>query len=240
MTQQDFMTEQCAATNLKPLYLTVEVPSFYTWTSAVGFAKGKERLRNCGFFVKGRAHGPVCTLKSKGCFSDCFSFHVKPGYSFCQILLTSSHCLMVSHVPFWKSNSFLLLSASSRGHAMQAHVQGCWKRIHGKPWRQFRRWNQMWAGWLWAPWGFQFVCNGKLQSKWLGNPGEPLTRNLLQTSQFTRSGGRKHDDPNNRASSSQKKRVLFLAYWMESSKSTILSVYPMPMPSRKDILLIMQ
>ncbi|XP_051663787.1 A disintegrin and metalloproteinase with thrombospondin motifs 13 isoform X2 [Manacus candei] len=40
MTQQDFMAEQCAATNLKPLYLTVETPSFYTWTSAVGFAKG--------------------------------------------------------------------------------------------------------------------------------------------------------------------------------------------------------
>ncbi|XP_026715926.1 A disintegrin and metalloproteinase with thrombospondin motifs 13 isoform X1 [Athene cunicularia] len=40
MTQQDFMAEQCAATNVKPLYLTVEAPSFYTWTSAVGFAKG--------------------------------------------------------------------------------------------------------------------------------------------------------------------------------------------------------
>ncbi|XP_051492754.1 A disintegrin and metalloproteinase with thrombospondin motifs 13 isoform X2 [Apus apus] len=40
MTQEDFMAEQCAATNLKPLYLTVETPSFYTWTSAVGFAKG--------------------------------------------------------------------------------------------------------------------------------------------------------------------------------------------------------
>ncbi|KAM4647633.1 A disintegrin and metalloproteinase with thrombospondin motifs 13 isoform 4-T4 [Amazona ochrocephala] len=39
-TQQDFMAEQCAATNVKPLYLTVEAPSFYTWTSAVGFAKG--------------------------------------------------------------------------------------------------------------------------------------------------------------------------------------------------------
>ncbi|NWU15526.1 ATS13 metalloproteinase, partial [Cephalopterus ornatus] len=34
------MAEQCAETNLKPLYLTVETPSFYTWTSAVGFAKG--------------------------------------------------------------------------------------------------------------------------------------------------------------------------------------------------------
>ncbi|XP_033923529.1 A disintegrin and metalloproteinase with thrombospondin motifs 13 isoform X5 [Melopsittacus undulatus] len=40
MTQQDFMAEQCAATNLKPLHLAVEAPSFYTWTSAVGFAKG--------------------------------------------------------------------------------------------------------------------------------------------------------------------------------------------------------
>uniref|UniRef100_A0A8U8CBU2 Uncharacterized protein n=1 Tax=Geospiza parvula TaxID=87175 RepID=A0A8U8CBU2_GEOPR len=40
ITQQDFMAEQCAATNLKPLYLDVETPSFYTWTSAVGFAKG--------------------------------------------------------------------------------------------------------------------------------------------------------------------------------------------------------
>ncbi|NXU05848.1 ATS13 metalloproteinase, partial [Buphagus erythrorhynchus] len=34
------MAEQCAATNLKPLYLDIETPSFYTWTSAVGFAKG--------------------------------------------------------------------------------------------------------------------------------------------------------------------------------------------------------
>ncbi|KAF4789206.1 hypothetical protein TURU_154728 [Turdus rufiventris] len=39
-SQQDFMAEQCAATNLKPLYFDVETPSFYTWTSAVGFAKG--------------------------------------------------------------------------------------------------------------------------------------------------------------------------------------------------------
>ncbi|XP_062496956.1 A disintegrin and metalloproteinase with thrombospondin motifs 13 isoform X2 [Pezoporus occidentalis] len=40
MTQQDFMAEQCAATNSEPLYLAVGAPSFYTWTSAVGFAKG--------------------------------------------------------------------------------------------------------------------------------------------------------------------------------------------------------
>lgn len=44
MTQQDSMAEQCAATNSKPLYLDVETPSFYTWTSAVGFAKGKACL----------------------------------------------------------------------------------------------------------------------------------------------------------------------------------------------------
>ncbi|KAF1649376.1 A disintegrin and metalloproteinase with thrombospondin motifs 13, partial [Eudyptes chrysocome] len=40
------MAEQCAATNLKPLYLTVEVPSFYTWTSAVGFAKGDMQCKH--------------------------------------------------------------------------------------------------------------------------------------------------------------------------------------------------
>ncbi|XP_062446969.1 A disintegrin and metalloproteinase with thrombospondin motifs 13 isoform X2 [Rhea pennata] len=40
MSQLDFMAEQCAATNLEPLDPTAEVPSFYTWTSAVGFAKG--------------------------------------------------------------------------------------------------------------------------------------------------------------------------------------------------------
>ncbi|POI27930.1 hypothetical protein CIB84_008320 [Bambusicola thoracicus] len=46
MTQLDFMAEQCAATNLKPLYLTVGVPSFYTWTSAVGFAKGDMQCKH--------------------------------------------------------------------------------------------------------------------------------------------------------------------------------------------------
>uniref|UniRef100_A0A8C9G2S3 ADAM metallopeptidase with thrombospondin type 1 motif 13 n=1 Tax=Pavo cristatus TaxID=9049 RepID=A0A8C9G2S3_PAVCR len=46
MTQLDFMAEQCAATNLKPLYLTVGVPSFYTWTSAVGFAKGDTQCKH--------------------------------------------------------------------------------------------------------------------------------------------------------------------------------------------------
>ncbi|XP_035197564.1 A disintegrin and metalloproteinase with thrombospondin motifs 13 isoform X1 [Oxyura jamaicensis] len=45
-TQQDFMAEQCAATNLKPLYLTKEAPSFYTWTSAVGFAKGDMQCKH--------------------------------------------------------------------------------------------------------------------------------------------------------------------------------------------------
>ncbi|XP_052524595.1 A disintegrin and metalloproteinase with thrombospondin motifs 13 isoform X3 [Tympanuchus pallidicinctus] len=46
MTQLDFMAEQCAATDLKPLYLTVGVPAFYTWTSAVGFAKGDTQCKH--------------------------------------------------------------------------------------------------------------------------------------------------------------------------------------------------
>ncbi|OXB76312.1 UNVERIFIED_CONTAM: hypothetical protein H355_006723, partial [Colinus virginianus] len=46
MTQLDFMAEQCAATDLKPLYLTVGVPSFYTWTSAVGFTKGDMQCKH--------------------------------------------------------------------------------------------------------------------------------------------------------------------------------------------------
>uniref|UniRef100_A0A8B9QXZ0 ADAM metallopeptidase with thrombospondin type 1 motif 13 n=1 Tax=Anas platyrhynchos TaxID=8839 RepID=A0A8B9QXZ0_ANAPL len=46
MTQQDFMAEQCAATNLKPLYLSKETPSFYTWTSAIGFAKGDMQCKH--------------------------------------------------------------------------------------------------------------------------------------------------------------------------------------------------
>uniref|UniRef100_A0A8B9V4X2 ADAM metallopeptidase with thrombospondin type 1 motif 13 n=1 Tax=Anas zonorhyncha TaxID=75864 RepID=A0A8B9V4X2_9AVES len=45
-TQQDFMAEQCAATNLKPLYLSKETPSFYTWTSAIGFAKGDMQCKH--------------------------------------------------------------------------------------------------------------------------------------------------------------------------------------------------
>uniref|UniRef100_A0A8C3TBB6 ADAM metallopeptidase with thrombospondin type 1 motif 13 n=1 Tax=Chelydra serpentina TaxID=8475 RepID=A0A8C3TBB6_CHESE len=39
-SQLEFMAEQCAATNVKPLYLIPEVPSFYKWTSAAGYAKG--------------------------------------------------------------------------------------------------------------------------------------------------------------------------------------------------------
>lgn len=42
------MAEQCAATNLKPLYVSGEAPAFYAWTAAVGFAKGKGRLRKGG------------------------------------------------------------------------------------------------------------------------------------------------------------------------------------------------
>ncbi|OCT67000.1 A disintegrin and metalloproteinase with thrombospondin motifs 13-like [Xenopus laevis] len=40
-TQMDFMNEQCSDTDTKPLYLSPGVPSFYKWTSAVGFADGK-------------------------------------------------------------------------------------------------------------------------------------------------------------------------------------------------------
>lgn len=94
------MAEQCAATNLKPLYLSKETPSFYTWTSAVGFAKGKERLRNHGFFVKGDSNGLNSTSISKSHFIDGFSFQVKPECCFYQILLTSSHCLLASCVFF--------------------------------------------------------------------------------------------------------------------------------------------
>ncbi|KAL8174620.1 UNVERIFIED_CONTAM: hypothetical protein K2H54_050135, partial [Gekko kuhli] len=39
-TQLAFMEEQCAATDVKPLYLSLELPSFYKWTSAAHYAKG--------------------------------------------------------------------------------------------------------------------------------------------------------------------------------------------------------
>ncbi|XP_064027482.1 A disintegrin and metalloproteinase with thrombospondin motifs 13 isoform X5 [Pogoniulus pusillus] len=45
-TQQDFMAEQCAATNVKPLYVSGEAPAFYAWTSAVGFAKGDMQCKH--------------------------------------------------------------------------------------------------------------------------------------------------------------------------------------------------
>lgn len=173
------MAEQCAATNLKPLYLTGEAPSFYNWTSAVGFAKGKDGLRNRGFPAKMDLSALWCQKAI-----SLIIFHVKPRQTFCQILLTSSHCLTVS--PCLSERVKLLSSpASSRGHAVQAHVQGHWKRIHGEPQGQFHRWNEMWAGWVQAPRGFQSVCNGNLQSKWLGNPGGPLTHHLPQRNQFT-------------------------------------------------------
>ncbi|KAM9324233.1 A disintegrin and metalloproteinase with thrombospondin motifs 13 [Gastrophryne carolinensis] len=40
-TQLDFMTEQCAATDRKPLVLSPGVSSYYHWTAASGFAHGK-------------------------------------------------------------------------------------------------------------------------------------------------------------------------------------------------------
>ncbi|KAM3825798.1 A disintegrin and metalloproteinase with thrombospondin motifs 13 [Vipera latastei] len=39
-TQMDFMDEQCSATNVKPLYLSQQLPSFYKWVSAASYAKG--------------------------------------------------------------------------------------------------------------------------------------------------------------------------------------------------------
>ncbi|XP_058015543.1 A disintegrin and metalloproteinase with thrombospondin motifs 13 [Ahaetulla prasina] len=39
-TQMDFMDEQCSATNVKPLYLHRQLPSFYRWISAAGYARG--------------------------------------------------------------------------------------------------------------------------------------------------------------------------------------------------------
>ncbi|XP_073397250.1 A disintegrin and metalloproteinase with thrombospondin motifs 13 [Dendrobates tinctorius] len=39
-TQLDFMTEQCAATDDKPLFLSQGQPSYYHWTSVAGFARG--------------------------------------------------------------------------------------------------------------------------------------------------------------------------------------------------------
>ncbi|XP_031747422.1 A disintegrin and metalloproteinase with thrombospondin motifs 13 isoform X1 [Xenopus tropicalis] len=40
-TQIGFMNEQCSDTDTKPLYLSPGIPSFYKWTSAVGFVDGK-------------------------------------------------------------------------------------------------------------------------------------------------------------------------------------------------------
>lgn len=77
------MAEQCAATNLKPLYLSKETPSFYTWTSAIGFAKGKERLRNHGFFVNGSSDGLNLTSKSKGHFTyGCWMLFLSDSFDF--------------------------------------------------------------------------------------------------------------------------------------------------------------
>ncbi|XP_077162855.1 A disintegrin and metalloproteinase with thrombospondin motifs 13 isoform X2 [Paroedura picta] len=39
-SQLAFMEEQCAATDVEPLYLSLEFPSFYKWISAASYAKG--------------------------------------------------------------------------------------------------------------------------------------------------------------------------------------------------------
>uniref|UniRef100_A0A3B4A1T3 Uncharacterized protein n=1 Tax=Periophthalmus magnuspinnatus TaxID=409849 RepID=A0A3B4A1T3_9GOBI len=44
-TQLDFMAEQCSHTDLHPLYLQPNMASFYTWTPAIGIAKGNDQCR---------------------------------------------------------------------------------------------------------------------------------------------------------------------------------------------------
>ncbi|KAM4662226.1 A disintegrin and metalloproteinase with thrombospondin motifs 13 [Discoglossus pictus] len=44
-SQLDFMTEQCSATDIRPLYLTPGSPTYFKWTSAAGFAHGDSLCR---------------------------------------------------------------------------------------------------------------------------------------------------------------------------------------------------
>ncbi|NXF90780.1 ATS13 metalloproteinase, partial [Eubucco bourcierii] len=59
------MAEQCAATNLKPLYLSGEAPAFYAWTSAVGFAKGDMQCKHMC-----RALGKEFMVSREASFTD--------------------------------------------------------------------------------------------------------------------------------------------------------------------------
>ncbi|XP_020791165.2 A disintegrin and metalloproteinase with thrombospondin motifs 13 isoform X2 [Boleophthalmus pectinirostris] len=45
-TQLDFMAEQCSLTDHHPLYLYQNIASFYTWTPAIGVAKGNDQCRH--------------------------------------------------------------------------------------------------------------------------------------------------------------------------------------------------
>ncbi|XP_036608607.1 A disintegrin and metalloproteinase with thrombospondin motifs 13 [Trichosurus vulpecula] len=45
-TQLEFMSEQCAATDGKPLYLTAGVPTFYSWKSAAQYSQGNDLCKH--------------------------------------------------------------------------------------------------------------------------------------------------------------------------------------------------
>ncbi|XP_020837622.1 A disintegrin and metalloproteinase with thrombospondin motifs 13 isoform X1 [Phascolarctos cinereus] len=45
-TQLEFMSEQCAATDGKPLYLTPGVPTFYSWKSAAQYSQGNDLCKH--------------------------------------------------------------------------------------------------------------------------------------------------------------------------------------------------
>uniref|UniRef100_A0A5F8GFD4 Peptidase M12B domain-containing protein n=1 Tax=Monodelphis domestica TaxID=13616 RepID=A0A5F8GFD4_MONDO len=45
-TQLEFMSEQCAATDQKPLYLTPGIPTFYSWKSAAQYSQGNDLCKH--------------------------------------------------------------------------------------------------------------------------------------------------------------------------------------------------
>ncbi|XP_077140460.1 A disintegrin and metalloproteinase with thrombospondin motifs 13 isoform X1 [Ranitomeya variabilis] len=64
-TQLEFMTEQCAATDNKPLFLSQGQPSYYHWTSVAGFARGDTL---CQYMC--RAQGQNFMVKRGDTFMD--------------------------------------------------------------------------------------------------------------------------------------------------------------------------
>ncbi|XP_073496338.1 A disintegrin and metalloproteinase with thrombospondin motifs 13 isoform X1 [Phyllobates terribilis] len=64
-TQLEFMTEQCAATDDKPLFLSQGQPSYYHWTSVAGFAQGDTLCQHMC-----RAQGQNFMVKRGDAFMD--------------------------------------------------------------------------------------------------------------------------------------------------------------------------